>query len=96
MPTTYFTIHHYHYKGNTTMKAYTSFDAANAALAVHGGFIIETSVGREWWLAADYIEAVEILSWSGGTREQAFAWLAAHPAFTNGSLVSAVDYAATL
>jgi hypothetical protein len=75
---------------------YTTFDAANAALTVYGGFIIETSVGREFWLAADYIEAVEILSWSGGTREQAFAWLVAHPAFVGSNLVSAVDYAATL
>jgi len=71
---------------------YTTLAAANAALAVHGGFIIETSVDREFWLAADYIEAVEILVWAGGTREQAFAWLVAHPS----SIVSAVDYAATL
>ena len=75
---------------------YTSFDAANAALAVNGGFVIETSVDREFWLAADYIEAVEILVWAGGSREQAFAWLVAHPAFADGSLVSAVDYAASL
>ena len=75
---------------------YTTLDAANAALAVNGGFIIETSVGREWWLAADYTEAVEILTWVGGTREQAFNYLIAHPAFADGSLVSAVDYAATL
>lgn len=75
---------------------YTSFDAANAALAVHGGFIIETSIDREFWLAADYIEVVEILTWAGGSREQAFAWLVAHPAFADGSIVSAVDYAATL
>lgn len=75
---------------------HTTLAAANAALAVHGGFIIETSVGREWWLAADYIEAVEILAWTGGTREQAFKWLVAHPAFADGSLVSAVDYAASL
>ena len=75
---------------------YTTLATANAALAVHGGFIIETSLDREFWLAADYVEAVEILTWAGGTREQAFAWLVAHPAFADGSLVSAVDYAATL
>jgi hypothetical protein len=75
---------------------YTSFDAAKAALEINGGFIIETSVDREFWLAADYIEAVQILVWAGGSREQAFAWLVAHPNFTNGSLVSAVDYAASL
>ena len=75
---------------------YTTLDAAMAALAVNGGFVIETSVDREFWLADDSIEAVEVLSWAGGTREQAFKWLVAHPAFTDGSLVSAIDYAATL
>ena len=75
---------------------YTTLAAAMAALEINGGFIIEISVDREFWLAADYVEAVEILTWAGGTREQAFAWLVAHPAFAGSDLVSAVDYAATL
>lgn len=75
---------------------YTSFHAAKAALEIHGGFLIETSLDREWWIAADYIEAVEILTWAGGSREQAFNYLIAHPAFTDGSVVRSTDYIESL
>lgn len=74
---------------------YTDFDAAKSAIQMNGGFIIETDLGREWWLAADYIEAVEILAWAGGSREQAFSYLLAHPAFRDNVVVRSCDFAAS-
>jgi hypothetical protein len=75
---------------------YTSFDAAKAALEIHGGFLIETSLDREWWLAADYIEAVEILTWAGGDHEQAFQWLITQQAFTDEYIVRSCDFVESL
>ncbi len=71
---------------------YTSFDAAKAALEVHGGFLIETSLDREWWLAADYDDAVDILIWGGGSHDEALQWLITKQAFRDEYIVRSCDF----
>jgi hypothetical protein len=81
----------------TTMPTmYTSFDAAKAALEIHGGFLIETSLDGEWWLAADYDDAVDILTWGGGSHDEALQWLITKQAFINNYTVRSCDFIESL
>ena len=47
---------------------YTTLAAAMAALEINGGFIIEISVDREFWLAAD---TLRLSKFSPGLAEHA-------------------------